>query len=448
MSAAAIVLSPSTTPPTYHRIASPTLKLPSNPRLTIPTTVVSCTISQSGPPPSGRKGKKAPVPATLEAPTLQVILHDTVVFPEGGGQPSDTASIETGDGHIWKVTQAKCHGGHAVHYVQVGEVETDLLQFAPAAKVVVTLGDADRNRRYDHMTMHTSQHLLSAVIEARLNIPTLSWSLTEVPAPCYVELARSMTEDEIQAIQTEANQYEMDKPNEPDEQSSDPARGFNKVIPADYTGGVMRVVCCGTHWPTLHNLQLFSIPQTETLARFNTASARLYFFAGPRLVQHLTNTHIQLVATAANLSCGAPQVPTRVEQKRVEDLEFELAKRTARNLLEEMGPQSGQAFFKHVHRVDDSVNPLGFLSTIASAFARLVLSESQYLVILSSTSSSQSATGTNVFFLSWAQMKGKLRVKGGGKGTRWSGKFSGVWKEGREDMIVSGVLQAAGNPYK
>ncbi|KIJ20188.1 hypothetical protein PAXINDRAFT_108012 [Paxillus involutus ATCC 200175] len=486
MSAAAIVLSPSTTPPTYHRIVSPTLNVPSDPRLPIPTTVVSCTISQSGPPPSGRKGKKAPVPAAPETPTLQVILHDTVVFPEGGGQPSDTGSIETGDGRIWKVTQAKRHGGHAVHYVQAGDVETDLLQFAPAAKVVVTLGDADWNRRCDHMAMHTSQHLLSAVIETRLNIPTLSWSLTEAPAPCYVELARSMTADEIQAVQAEANQYvfegrsvhvevqEMDKPNQPDEQSSDPARGFNKAIPADYTGGIMRVVvidsidrnpCCGTHWPTLHNLQLFLIPQTETLARSNTTSARLYFFAGPRLIQYLTNTHIQLAATAANLSCGAPQVPTRVEQvvderkraeKRVEDLESELAKHTARSLLEEMGPPSSRAFFKHAHRVDDSVNPLGFLTTIASAFAGFVPSESQYLVILSSTPSSQSATGTNVFLIlgsderqvkaAGEQLKGKLRVKGGGKGTRWSGKFSGVWKEGREDVIVSEALQVEGNP--
>lgn len=103
------------------------------------------------------------------------------------------------------------------------------------------------------MTMHTSQHLLSAVLEDRLNIQTLSWSLTDAPAPCYVELARSMTSDEIQSIQTTANRYvfegrnvhvevqEMEKPNEP-EKLEDHARGFSKAIPTDYTGGIMRVV--------------------------------------------------------------------------------------------------------------------------------------------------------------------------------------------------------------
>ncbi|KAF9247254.1 hypothetical protein BU15DRAFT_70081 [Melanogaster broomeanus] len=484
MAATAIVLSPATTPPTYHRIVSPTLKVLPTPRS--PSLSVYWHVN-SGPPPSGRKGKKTPVPssAVSETPTLELILHDTVIFPEGGGQPSDTGLIETVNGRTWKVTQAKRHGGHAVHYVQAGDANTDILQFTPGEKVVVALGDADWDRRYDHMTMHTSQHLLSAVIETRLNIPTLSWSLTEAPAPCYVELARSMSTDEIQAVQTEANRHvfdgrsvhvevqEMDKPSEPGEQTSDPARGVNKAIPADYTGGIMRVVvidsidrnpCCGTHWPTLHNLQLFLIPQTETLARSNTTSARLYFFAGPRLIKYLTNTHVQLAATATTLSCGAPQVPTRVEQvvderkraeKRVEDLESELAKHIAKSLLEELGQASDRVFFKHIHRVDDSVNPLGFLSTVASAFAGVAPSESQYLLILSSTPSSQSATGTNVLLIlgsddkqvkaAGEQLKGKLGVKGGGKGTRWSGKFTGVWKEGREDAVVSNALLVVQN---
>ena len=207
----------------------------------------------------------------LRTPTLEVILHDTIVFPEGGGQPSDTGLIQTSNERVWKVLQARRHGGHAVHYVQVEDAEVDILPFAVGTKVLVKLGDADWDRRYDHvsifnlldfvvvtgspmqMTMHTSQHLLSAVLEDRLNIQTLSWSLTDTPAPCYVELSRSMTSDEIQSIQTTANRYvfegrtvhvevqEMEKPDGP-EKLEDHARGFAKAIPADYTGGIMRVV--------------------------------------------------------------------------------------------------------------------------------------------------------------------------------------------------------------
>jgi len=421
------------------------------------------------------------------------------VFPEGGGQPSDTGLIQIADERVWKVLEAKRHGGHAVHYVQADDTEVDILQFAVGTQVLVKLGDADWDRRYDHvsvyssvldlivvnrsltqMTMHTSQHLLSAVLEDRLNIQTLSWSLTDAPAPCYVELARSMTSDEIQIIQTIANRYvfegrsvhvevqEMEKPNE-SESLEDHARGFAKAIPADYTGGVMRVVvidridrnpCCGTHWPSLHNLQLFLVPQTETLARSNTTSARLYFYVGPRLIECLTNTHKQLTATAATLSCGAPQVPVRVEQviderkkaeKRVGDLESELAKYIANGIAEEMGQTSGSVYVKHVHRVDDSGNPLGFLSAITTAFLVAARAESQYLLILSSTPSSQSATGTNVLLMSGSAekhvkeagvlLKERLNTKGGGKGTRWSGKLIGVWKAGREDAVISDILQ-------
>lgn len=232
---------------------------------------MSCRVSQTQPAPSGRKGKKDIASTATRTPTLEVILHDTIVFPEGGGQPSDTGLIQTADERVWKVLQAKRHGGHAVHYVQVEDAQVDILQFAIGTQVLVKLGDADWDRRYDHvsgcnalnfvivtsspmqMTMHTSQHLLSAVLEDRLNIQTLSWSLTDAPAPCYVELARSMTSDEIQSIQTTANQYvfegrnvhvevqEMEKPNEL-EKLEDHARGFAKAIPTDYTGGIMRVV--------------------------------------------------------------------------------------------------------------------------------------------------------------------------------------------------------------
>lgn len=137
-------------------------------------------------------------------------------------------------------------------------------------------------------------------------------------------------------------------------------------------------------------------------------------------------------------------------EKRVDDLESELAKYIARSVADEMRQSSGPVFVKHVHRVDDSINPLGFLSSIATAFTGVT--ESQYLLILSSTPSSQTATGTSVLLIIGSSekyvkeagglVKDKLNVKGGGKGTRWSGKLTGVWKAGREDAIISDILQA------
>lgn len=104
------------------------------------------------------------------------------------------------------------------------------------------------------MTCHTSQHLLSALLETRLNLPTLSWSLTAWPSPCYVELPRTMTPEEIFSIQNEANRLVFEgrrvhvEVKELSEDHRKPAektgnnREIGRGLPQDYTGGVHRVV--------------------------------------------------------------------------------------------------------------------------------------------------------------------------------------------------------------
>jgi misacylated tRNA(Ala) deacylase len=165
------------------------------------------------------------------------------------------------------------------------------------------------------------------------------------------------------------------------------------------------------------------------------------------------------------LSCGTPQVQERVSQvvderkradKRVEDLEVELASRVAADLLKILTEkkEDGKLFASSVHRTDDSSTVLGFLSAVAFSFTNALSTspskDSQYLVVLSSSPSSQTSTSTSVVLIFGSDekkvkeagegIKTKLGVKGGGKGPRWSGKFIGVWKESREDAAVKEVL--------
>lgn len=346
--------------------------------------------------------------------------------------------------------------------------------------------------------MHTSQHLLSAVIESCLELPTLSWSMTAYPTPSYVEIPRAMTAEEIASVQAECNRFvfegrqvhvEVEELNSiPEVAKTETGRIVGKGLPTDYTGGVKRIVviegvdrnpcvarftawishndsllrCCGTHLPSLNNLQLFLLPRTEGLSRSATTSARLYFLAGPRLITHLTSTHSLLAAASQTLSCGAPLVPDRVQQvvddrrkatKRVEDLESELASSIARGILVTSSGQSHVV--QHIHRTDDSSNPAGFLSSISSAFTTAVAADASgispsYILILSSSPSAQTAAGPTVVLVcgndeakvkkAGDALKTKLSVKGGGKGTRWSGKFTGVWRDHREGAVVEEVL--------
>ena len=120
---------------------------------------------------------------------LQIILHDTIIFPEGGGHPSYIGFIVTSNGDLWEVKEVKRVRGHAIHFVQLRsdvDVEAALKLFSPGVEVTVSLGEEGFKRRLDHvcvffwflhfsmlelfihilqMTLHTSQHLLSAVLE-------------------------------------------------------------------------------------------------------------------------------------------------------------------------------------------------------------------------------------------------------------------------------------------
>lgn len=154
-------------------------------------------------------------------------------------------------------------------------------------------------------------------------------------------------------------------------------------------------------------------------------------------------------------------VPDRVAQivderkkagKRIDDLEMELARSIADNLVTEMNQGGDNGLFrKHVSRIDDTTNALGLLSAISFAVADTEASKKQpYVVILTSTPSSQTPSSITVVVVfgsdekvvkgAGEELKVKLGVKGGGKGTKWSGKFIGVWKKGGREQDLNDLL--------
>lgn len=209
----------------------------------------------------------------------------------------------------------------------------------------------------------------------------------------------------------------------------------------------------------MHNLQLFILPQTESLARGNTSTSRLFFLCGPRLHVHLATSHALLTDVAGILSCGTPLVPARVSQvieerrradKRAEELEFELARVIGEGLLIELKKSAESDFVKHYHRTDDPARALGFLQSIASAFISSSPTEAKYTLVLTSSPVEKRSTNvTTVLVLASNDerakatgdaLKTRLGVKGGGRGVRWSGKWTGVWREGKEGSTVGEIL--------
>ena len=99
-----------------------------------------------------RKGTKTP---RSDGVVLQVTLHDTIIFPEGGGQPSDVGYISVGSDASLEVFEAKRVGGHAVHSIKfptLDELQKVRLLLPTGTSVVVTLGDGGYRRRLDHVS--------------------------------------------------------------------------------------------------------------------------------------------------------------------------------------------------------------------------------------------------------------------------------------------------------
>ncbi|KAI0307089.1 hypothetical protein B0F90DRAFT_1622851 [Multifurca ochricompacta] len=510
VAAPALVLpisSPPKTPSDYHRILSSTLSIPSDSSTTIPvgllacqrdpllrsleTTIVSASILEPSCTPSTKKGGHTKQAKATSVPifhhtVLRIILHDTVLFPEGGGQPTDIGTLTSEDGVTWDVELVKRHGGVAVHYLKLEEGISDVPHvFAPGKQVKLKLG---HERRLDHMSMHTAQHLLSSVIETSLKVPTLAWSLTAWPSPAYIDLPRSLTAAEVAQVQDEVNRYVFEGRRvyvEVDElhtgqtgidsgDSEAHSRELGRGLPSDYTGGVHRMViiegidrtpCCGTHLPSLSSLRLFLAPAP---ASSSSGPSRHYFLAGPRLLDHLGIVQSLLTRTASVLSCGPPEMPDRVallvdeskrREKRIDDLERELAGILGRQLAEEMVQwriAGGEGeWVRCVNRIDDSPTAQAFLQAITLAFTAHLKEQTdmicQHTLLLLSSPSSQTASSTTVVMLFGGEEKRVKAVgdelkkqfktlKGGGKGTRWSGKFLGVWLTDREGKAASTLL--------
>ncbi len=80
-----------------------------------------------------------------------VLLDQTAFYAEGGGQPSDTGILRWAGGEtkVFKVLKEK---GEIKHFVErMPQVDT-------------VHGVVDWDRRYKHMRMHTSQHLMSGLV--------------------------------------------------------------------------------------------------------------------------------------------------------------------------------------------------------------------------------------------------------------------------------------------
>ena len=120
-----------------------------------------------------------------------VVLDRTAFYPTGGGQPSDTGTLNGA-----RVVECIDDGDSGVLHVVQGA--------APALDAVVA-GRVDWSRRLDHMQQHTGQHILSQALVKLFDAPTKSFRVLDQSCEIDVELADPTTEIIERAVELANN---------------------------------------------------------------------------------------------------------------------------------------------------------------------------------------------------------------------------------------------------
>lgn len=416
---------------------------------TLQTTVVSCKEYTPIATSKDKQNKNLKQAKPVEERVLYAVeLEDTILFPEGGGQPHDVGFINVQGSERIPVTQVVRDRLTAVHVtprpVTVGSK--------------VTL-DIDWDRRIDIMQQHTGQHLLSAVLDT-YDLETLSWSMGN-PIN-YLEIPRRLEDHEIIKITAKINelivQNQSIEVHTPDKDGHDIDTSH---VPDDYdlSQGILRVVkignidanpCCGTHLTSTGQIQAISLFHQTNIRGGNS---RLHFACGARVASLAQGYHKLLKdVLGVQLSCQIEEVGLKVAelvqnqrklQSRESSLVKELASMKAAELFDQIRSKKGDTF--SVYREDSSAEYLNQvqkeLDTLIKANPDSDVKATDYTVIYLNGDYKSGLGGmVKVVGPKADQIQADLKtllsnIKGGGRGSTFQGKISKYEKGEVENVL-------------
>ena len=290
-----------------------------------------------------------------------VVLADTVLYPEGGGQPADRGRV----------------GGVAVVDVvrSGGEIRHLLGGPAPSGHVTVEL---DWPRRFDHMQQHTGQHLLTAVTLRDLGWRTTAFHLGEQVSDIELDVAAIRADqladlEERVAAEIRAAHPVTARRVEPEEYARLPVR--SRGLPEGHTGSIRLVeiegvdlnTCGGTHVASTAELEALKLLGTESMR----GGTRLFYAAGGRL-RRLFGDHLARALRLRELLSTSDDEVIAGVTARVEQLKE--AQRAVRGLEEDLAVASAQALAAGPGRVLTAHWPrrdLPFLQRVARELEKL-----------------------------------------------------------------------------
>lgn len=272
-----------------------------------------------------------------------IILNRTAFYPTGGGQPSDTGTL---DG--LRVVECIDDGDRGVLHV---------VQGATPAKDAIVHGRVDWPRRLDHMQQHTGQHILSQAFITLFNAPTRSFRVLDTsceidvelnePTPEKIERAVELANNVIWEDRAIAIRYVTSEEAAELAMRKEPSReGDLRLIEID---GFDLTPCGGTHAYRTGEVGMIAVRSWERAKGL----ARIEFVAGTRALADYRKANRSAREVAALFSAAREDVPQLAAQmldenkelhRRVRVLEEIAAQVEAEKLLANAGGVVTQVF--------------------------------------------------------------------------------------------------------
>jgi alanyl-tRNA synthetase len=266
-----------------------------------------------------------------------VVLDRTAFYPTGGGQPSDTGTLNG-----VRVVECIDDGDNGVLHV---------VQGATPARGALVHGRVDWSRRLDHMQQHTGQHILSQSFITLFNASTKSFRVLEASSEIDVDLDNPTNEVIERAVELANNVVWEDRAITIRSVTSaeaaaltlrkEPARdGDLRLIEID---GFDLTPCGGTHAYRTGEVGMIAVRSWERAKGL----ARIEFVAGTRALADYRKANKSARAVAALFSTGRDDAPQLAAQMVEEHKELNRRIRALEELAAEVEAEKLLAAASH-----------------------------------------------------------------------------------------------------
>ena len=235
-----------------------------------------------------------------------VVLDQTAFYPEGGGQPGDTGTLDS-----VRVLDTHARGEEIVH-------DCD----APLPIGNAVQGTIDWARRFDYMQQHSGEHIVSGIIHRRFGYENVGFHMGADMVT--IDFSGMLTMDDVREIEREANEAVW--ANLPivvswvdGEEKANAVYRSKKPI-----DGVLRLVsipaidvcaCCGTHVSMTGEIGLVKI---FTCQKFHDG-VRLEMLCGRKAYSYV-NSILEQNKRISGLLSAKPQQTAQAAERMLDEL--------------------------------------------------------------------------------------------------------------------------------